>query len=247
MALRVKKTASLAARLVASGLLSVFLTIPQEIRGTGKGAALPPISSLPLVHMLPAQWRGDSFIVLISGDGGWTKIDQRLGRFFTGQGIGVAGLDSKKYFGKKRSPEETSLALQAILNHYSHTWHKEKVILIGYSRGACVLPFMANRLPAAWLDRARLIALLGLFSKEEFKIHVLGHLRLPQKQKGMPVLPELEKLRGRKLLCVCGEEEKKPFCDQLPAGLVKVIRLPGHHHFGGQYEQLGAIILREAQ
>ena len=47
----------------------------------------------------------------------------------------------------ERTPEESARALEGVIRAYKLRWHKDKVILIGYSRGADALPFMISRLP----------------------------------------------------------------------------------------------------
>ena len=82
------------------------------------------------------------------------------------------GLNSLEYFWKRRTPDSAARDLQRIVERYLTAWHKQKVILIGYSRGADVLPFMTNRLSPDLLKRTRLVALLGLEKDVEFEFHV---------------------------------------------------------------------------
>lgn len=56
------------------------------------------------------------------------------------RGIPVVGFDSLRYFWKKRTPEGLAADLDRVLRYYGRHWGKSKLILIGYSQGADVLP-----------------------------------------------------------------------------------------------------------
>ena len=70
-------------------------------------------------------------------------------------------------------------------------WNHTSVVLIGYSRGADVMPFMANRLPADLLAKTPLVALLGLEKSVNFEIHPSDLFDMKHKNES-PVRPELE-------------------------------------------------------
>ena len=88
-------------------------------------------------------------------------------------------------------------------------------ILIGYSLGADVLPFLANRLPHETLDRVKLIALLAPEPSVDFEFHVTDWLGLPSKNQSLFVLPEVEKLKGKNILCFYGDDEGDSLCKKL--------------------------------
>ena len=57
-------------------------------------------------------------------------------------------------------------------------WSVNRVILVGYSFGADVVPFLVNRLPSGLLPLVRSVALLGLSETAEFEFHLsdwIGH------------------------------------------------------------------------
>jgi type IV secretory pathway VirJ component len=205
------------------------------------------LKDLPLVEV-PSQGPGSSDLlaVIISGDGGWAGIDRDIANTLSRKGIPVAGLNSLQYFWKRRTPEESSQALERIIRHYLVQWGKQRAILVGYSLGADVLPFMANRLPREVLDRVSLIALLGPDEKIDFEFHLSYWMGGSLGSGTRLVLPEVKKLDGKKILCFCGNEEKDSLCHKMNAGLAKTIVLKGDHHFGGDYEGIVETILKEA-
>src|SRR5437868_5638789 len=143
--------------------------------GTDRAGALAVIAlffalALPLVEV-PVSAPGGQFAVVVSGDGGWRKIDASLADRLRQRGIPTVGLDSAAYYRTRRTPEESAAALEAILREYSAKWQRPKAIVIGFSRGADVLPFMINRLPADVRSTISAIAILGPEPLIDFRFH----------------------------------------------------------------------------
>src|SRR5690242_4935765 len=65
------------------------------------------ISDLPLIEVRP-EHASDRLAVFFSGDGGWTSIDQRVSARLAVAGVPVVGVNSLRYFWRKRSPEEAA-------------------------------------------------------------------------------------------------------------------------------------------
>jgi type IV secretory pathway VirJ component len=212
----------------------------------GVGAAIPDVTDLPLVEVAPAMPARHTLAVILSGDGGWASIDRQLGTALAADGVNVVGLNSLKYFWHPRTPDGTAADLARVIRHYLAAWDCRAVLLIGYSRGADVLPFLVHRLPADLLASVRLVALLGLEPSVAFEFHVGDWLGGGDSDE-LPVRPEVERLSGLRVMCVYGEEEKDSLCPKLPPGLVEVVKLPGAHHFGGDYQAIASRILDESR
>lgn len=225
-------------------LKHVFTTVVerQEAEQTRAEGAL---TDLPLVEVPAVKPGSKTLAVIVSGDGGWASIDRDLANTLASQGVSVVGLNSLRYFWTRRTPEGAARDLERILRYYLAAWRKTDALLIGYSRGADVLPFMANRLPSDVLSRVQAIALLGPAPAVEFEFHLMDWLQNTS-ETSRPVLPAVEKLRGKRMLCVYGEEEKDTLCTSVDPTFVDVIRLPGGHHFDGGYDLLAERIVREA-
>ncbi|MCX8012455.1 MAG: virulence factor [Desulfobacterota bacterium] len=204
------------------------------------------LRGIPLIEVPAKTDSGDDLLaVILTGDGGWRKIDKEIAEALSYWGIPVVGLNTLKYFWKRRTKEEASLTLDRIIRTYLGKWEKKRVVLVGYCFGADLLPFMANRLPQDTLDKVLLIALLGPGHMVDFKFHPTYWLGGESGGNPQPVLPEVKKLRGKKILCFCGEAENNSLCREMESGLAKIIILPGGHHFGGNYRLIGKIIHRE--
>jgi type IV secretory pathway VirJ component len=205
------------------------------------------LSDLPLIE-LPATGEAQNLMaVIISGDGGWANIDKKLGEYFSSQGISVVGLNSLSYFWTRRTPDGASMDLLRIISHYSDAWNKDRVLLVGYSRGADVLPFMTNRLPAQALSKVVGVALLGLEESVDFQFHLTDWLSSGNPKSALPVRPEVEKLKGLRVVCFYGSEEKHSLCDDLDTNFVTAIQMAGGHHLGGDYVAIAKQILEHVK
>lgn len=204
-----------------------------------------PLADLPLIEVPTTAPDSQTLAVIWSGDGGWASIDRQLADTLASHGVAVVGVNSLRYFWTPRTPDEAAKDLERLVQYYLAAWHKTDVLLIGYSRGADVLPFLANRLPSQVLRRVRTIALLGPAPTVTFEFHLTDWLQNAPAA-GQPVLPELAKLRGKRLLCAYGAEEQDSLCTSVDPALVEVLRLPGGHHFDGGYDLLAERIVREA-
>lgn len=185
------------------------------------------------------------FAVMLSGDGGWALLDRAVTAELAKNGLPTVGWDSLSYFWKARQPDEIALDLERVLRHYLGTWKKERIVLIGYSFGADVLPVLANRLPPDLRDRIDLVAFLGLSDYAAFEFHLTDWVSDEPSKGDQPVRPELEKLSGVKRLCIYGEEEQDAACPKLADLGVLAEKAPGDHHFDEDYPGVAQRILRQ--
>ncbi len=113
--------------------------------------------------------------------------------------------------------------------------------MVGYSRGADVLPAIINRLSQEHQRKIRLVALLGPSPHVEFEFHMTDWIH--DSSKGLSVKPEIERMIGHHILCLFGEDDKDSLCPGLSGPGIRVVTLKGAHHFDGGYEKLAQIIL----
>jgi type IV secretory pathway VirJ component len=197
-------------------------------------------AKLPLVEIPAAKSTSDTLVVIVSGDGGWAKIDKALATTFANEGMPVVGLNSLQYFWTKRTPDTAARDLAAIINTHLAKWQKSRVVLVGYSRGADVLPAMIARLAPELQSKLRLLALLAPSTHVEFEFHVVDWMH--DSSKGLAVAPELAKV-PTKSLCVWGDDDKDSLCRGLAQPNVQVVTLRGSHHFDGDYTRLAHIVI----
>ena len=132
-------------------------------------SARADVRDLPLVELAATKQKGDRFAIMISGDGGWRRIDTKVTDKLRADGMPVVGFLANDYFRTRRTPDQCGCALERVIRYYRIVFKKPNVVLIGYSRGADVLPFMASRIPLDLKPSVKLIALLGLEPTIDFK------------------------------------------------------------------------------
>jgi type IV secretory pathway VirJ component len=229
--------------LAALALAAAALAAP---RGPAPAGA-PDVSDLPLVEVA-AGGPGDRLAILLSGDGGWAGLDRAVARALAAQGVAVVGLDSLRYFWRRRSPGETTGDVARIAAHYLARWQRRELLLVGYSRGADVVPFIAGGLPPAQRSALRLVAMLAPGTFAEFEVHALDLLASIRRRRAMSTEAAVRATGGLvPFLCVQGADEEDSLCPHL-AALPWVTRrvLPGGHHFDRDYAGLARLILEAA-
>lgn len=192
------------------------------------------LTDLPLVEVSAARPGSGLMAVFYSGDGGWAGLDQEVSRGLAEHGVPVIGLNTLRYFWTARTPDSAARDLERILRHYLEPLKKERIVLIGYSLGADVLPFLVNRLPEDLSRRVAQVVLVGPSSRVDFEFHLSDWLG-GAPGKGFPVLPEVRKMKGENCLCLYGTEETDSICPELHQAGARVAALGGAHHFGGNY------------
>ncbi|HEY0767099.1 MAG TPA: AcvB/VirJ family lysyl-phosphatidylglycerol hydrolase [Steroidobacteraceae bacterium] len=204
----------------------------------------PDIDDLPLTEV-HADGVSDEFALLLSGDGGWAGLDQELAARLAASGVPTVGLNSLKYFWTERTPEATTQDVARVLRHYLTSWNKQRVLLIGYSFGADVLPFVVNRLPPELQRRVASVSLLGIDSNASFEVRIADWVG--SDGRGPPTRPELAALAHLPVLCIYGGGETDSICPGLAAAGIAREQIGKGHHFSGEYATLADRILAFAR
>ncbi|HSS47725.1 MAG TPA: AcvB/VirJ family lysyl-phosphatidylglycerol hydrolase, partial [Thermoanaerobaculia bacterium] len=192
------------------------------------------LHDLPLTEVPSDSPETKALAVVLSGSGGWTSLDRRVGNQLAGRGVPTIGISASEYFWKARTPDGTGEDLTRILKHYLAAWHKEKVIMVGYSQGADIIPFMINRLPPDLRARVVLVGLIGPDPNAQFHLHPDAWMSGRESEPELPVAPEIARLKGLKVLCILAEKELDSLCPKLDPKVVSQLKVPGGHDFSGQ-------------
>jgi type IV secretory pathway VirJ component len=229
---------------------------PQYIAAYSKLAAQNPsarvapppagLSDLPVVEVpaQPASPQPDTFAIIMSGDGGWAGLDQDVAAALSAKGIPVVGLDSLRYYWTARTPDGLAADTDRLIRYYLAHFGKQRVLLIGYSQGADVLPFAVNRLPEATRARVALAAVMGMSEHALFEFHVSNWIS--DSESGPATLPEINRITGMPVLCIYGADENGSLCPKLDPKKFIIAKLNGGHHFDGDYANLARQILAAA-
>ncbi len=209
---------------------------------------LPEVRDLPLVEVPAASAAvadPEVFAVLLTGDGGWAGLDQDVAAALAARGVPVVGLNTLKYFWSARTPEAAAADLERIIRRYGAAWKRPQVLLVGYSFGADVLPFLYTRLSPELRAEVRTVSLLGLSDSASFEFHVSDWIP-GSGDDGRPTKPEIKRMTGATVLCLYGKDEADSPCPTLDSPTVKSVALSGGHHFDGDYGALAQAILAHA-
>ncbi|MDB2414150.1 hypothetical protein N9W34_00085 [Rickettsiales bacterium] len=223
------------------------ITAKPEAIHADKHPIAESLSDLPLVE-LHITASGDKLAIIVTGDGGWAGIDKSIGEELNKEGIAVIGFNSLQYYWTRKDPEQSAKDMGRIIEYYSKAWNRSDIILIGYSRGADVLPFIVNRLDLDARTLVKEVVLLGQETTVDFQFHVTDWLTSGEHEEARQVMPEMQKLGNQNVLCIYGSEEKgNSLCTQLDKNKFRVVEMKGGHHFGGDYEKLSKIILEHVK
>ena len=186
---------------------------------------------LPLVATPAPANENAPMVFMISGDGGWTDFDQAISNELAKKGFPTLGLDAQKYFWTKKTPEECVHDFSIAIEEYLGKWQKKSFILLGYSFGADVVPFLPAQLSP---NLSRVLSGVVMMSPDQtgdFEIHVMDMLSLGSSKDKYDVLDAIKKLQRLIVIAMFGDQE--------PAEDVKAFRdtgvfievLPGSHHY----------------
>jgi type IV secretory pathway VirJ component len=202
------------------------------------------VADLPLIEV-PTAAAGQAFAVLMTGDGGWASGDKGLSSALAARGVPVVGLSAPRYLARARTPDESARDLTRIISYYLSAWQRDSVVVIGYSRGADLVPFMVSRLPDTLRHRVALVALLGPSPTAAFQFHVVDLVRNIHRAGDLDVVPEVGRLRGTPVLCIYGRRDRDAICPTLDPTLARpVLRDGGHEVSGREGPALADTILR---
>jgi len=201
------------------------------------------VRDLPIVELRAAKSTNNTIAVILSGDGGWADIDEKVGQQLEARGVDVIGVDMRNYLHSgHRTAETLGRDVSRIARRYMALWRKQDVAIVGYSRGADLAPFAANNLAPDIRPHLTLLAMLTLLERASFTYHFSDLWRTTSSKGDVPILPQLESLKGVPMLCVYGKEEAESLCRSAPPGLMTVVVRNGKHHFDGNYAALGDMV-----
>jgi type IV secretory pathway VirJ component len=182
--------------------------------------------------------KSDVMAVIISGDGGWRDIDSQVASFLQAKGIPSVGIDSLRYFWSERSAKETAALVDQLVDAYSRRFGTRYVALMGYSFGADIIPSTYLALQPRTRARIKLISLLGLSHEADYEVSVLGWTGAKGAGTAGDPSVDAKKIDTSLIQCVYGADEDDTGCPALAGTKAELLKLPGAHHYDGDYGKL---------
>ena len=167
-------------------------------------------------------------IFYISGDGGWNNFSTSLVQGFIQQGFPVIGLDAKAYFWDRKTPEQATQEIAALLMQYNNLWKGTGIVFIGYSFGADVVPFIQTRLPVSVVQHVSNTLLLSPSERTDFEVHVLD--LFTSSSHSFNVMAEINKW-NKPVTVFFGADEDSNYKKALTSKTARVVVLAGGHHY----------------
>ncbi len=199
------------------------------------------LADLPLIEVPGAPGRDDRLAIVMTGDGGWAALDKSIAENLAARGVGVVGFSTLKYYWKPQTADDSAEDLERVIRHYMQAWNRKRVVLVGYSFGAGVLPFLIAKLPEDLRQSITLVTLLAPPAHADFEIKVGGWIGQDAND-GPEVAPTLPGLT-QPILCIRSEEEDDSPCPATDTSNITSVVLKGDHHFDGAYAGIAKRIL----
>ena len=197
-----------------------------------------PRKKLPIIELV-AHGNSDMYAIFLTGDFGYLNFDKAIVRYLNSKNISVVVLNSKNYYWSKKSPAQLGRDLGSIMNQYDKKWSRKKVVLMGYSMGAEVLPFAINQLDEKSKAQVTDVILIGPSQKAIFRLKPTDYLF--EDKKGTEIYGELVKMKGQRSYIIC-DDHINSICRKNLEGISDHDFLAGGHHFGHNYAALSKLI-----
>lgn len=222
---------------LASALDALNQSQPDEV-ATDDG-----LSDLPITEIAPLGPIDPRIAIVLTGDGGWAGLDKGVAAVLSQHGVRVVGLSSLQFFWHKRTPQDITDAMTRIIAHYAERYPNARFVLIGYSFGASLVPVVGNRLADAQRSEIAGGVMISPDDSAVFEIKVGDWFGNVKQADALPLAPEVAHAKIP-LVCVFGITEDEAWCPiAAKLGPVRLVQLPGRHHYDGDYGKLGAAIL----
>ena len=241
---RTFKTNSILALIIVLMLINNLAQASSPILRSLNSESIP--LDLPLIVIPSAQQEDHLPIVLfISGDGGWTSFDRSIADNLAGKGMPVVGLDARKYFWNSKTPQECASDFSKAVQRYLQQWNRKKFILVGYSFGANVVPFIADKFSPELKESLSGIFSLSPTEKADFEIHLSDMLGIGGKNEDFNVPEEIKKIKRFRTVCIFGADEEEATRIQFGQAGATIITLPGNHHYNNHPSAAAEAIFKE--
>jgi len=196
----------------------------------------PVISGYSLNKKLPVTVRygGENLTPLIfhiTGDAGLVRFDTKMTKQYKANGYSYIALSSIKYFLAVKTPAKVGKDMIPLIQRYIKNWNKEEIILVGFSFGAEITPFLFEELPPEMRDKVKMVVLLTPSKTSDFRIHIRDMIGFDKKNEVYDVAEETAKITTSKILAIYGKREKSIFLKSSEQPNLKVLYIRGGHDF----------------
>lgn len=182
-------------------------------------------------------------VIYITGDGGWNNFSSAFINQCTASGFPVVSLNARTYFWEKKTPQQTAADINKLALQYAKQWNKKEIILVGYSFGANVMPYVANNLSAEVVPLVKSIVMMSPTKSTDFEVHVPDMLGLKE-YGGYNVADAAAKIT-KPVLFVFGIDERSFPVNKFNNKTFQTLYLPGGHHYDSDAKETCSMIMEK--
>ena len=192
-------------------LVPVVLVSAAWLANRPSAAETRILAAQPLTH-------AGRLALIFTGDRGATSTIRALARQLAQGGVpGIVVTPEEA----RDSPVTAAAAVDGMIRARLKQGGQQHLLVIGADRGAGMAPFVANRIARDLRDRVDAVVMVDLRSRVSFRPSWRDRLGGAPRTTDLPVLPELERLRGMKLLCLYQRRTRDAFCPSLDTSLAR--------------------------
>ncbi len=195
-----------------------------------------------------AEWNSHSdkpIIFYISGDSGFNTFSKGIGENLHSLGYDVFALDTKSYFWNYKSPKKASHDVEKYIKKQLKGRENQNVILVGFSFGSEVVPFIYNRFSDDLKSKLEQVFVIGPTTTNNFRIQFNEYIGAEEASKeNLLVIPEINKMGNVPVTVVLSDEEFTafPYKEITLGSNYQMKHLAGDHHYGGNTKMLADFI-----
>ncbi|MBO9203712.1 MULTISPECIES: AcvB/VirJ family lysyl-phosphatidylglycerol hydrolase [Niastella] len=194
------------------------------------------------IKTFPANDTTKPLVFYISGDGGWTGFSDNFLQSINKAGYPVLALNARKYFWNKRTPAATAMELSQLINKYLAQWKRDSVVLIGYSFGADITPFLYNYAGTPFTKKVSDMVLMLPYTSTDFEVHLTEMIGIASHD-AYSVINEVNKI-PKPILFILGTEKSQFPVQNLTTKNHLVITEEGGHHFDDKTDKVASYVLK---
>ena len=214
-------------------LLILSLAVLLGCKNSGENPDFP-------VRELDAQ-NNSPFIFYLSGDAGFNTFSKTLSDQLFERNYDITALDSKAYFWKAKTPDETAKKISDYLSQKLQGRKNQQIVILGYSFGADITSFIVNRLDKNLQKKIESVVMLDPSKTADFEVSLQGMIF--DKGKGdYEVLPEINKMKVPKTLLIRSDIGMRFPANKVTISNFSTDHLHGNHRFNNEYVKLANLI-----
>ena len=191
-----------------------------------------PAKGMPLTLAPAAAAPGGSLVIWYSGVGGWGPADREVASRLEALGLPVVGVDSVRYFTRRRSPQTAAADLAALIERYGRQWGRSGVVVAGYSFGGAAVPQIVPQLPPDVRAKVRLVVLIAPSPRSELVMRPWTLFDVFQPA-ATPLAEEVAALDPLRTLCIADPRDRSADCGDVKGALE--LKVSGGHGLKGSY------------